>query len=67
MRGQKRVEDARRRAGVQRIHVFWRKWRRGWPGQARPWRMPNFKQSKPACRDANAQAIQQTTAATSPR
>jgi len=34
MRGQKRVEDARRRAGVPRIHVFGRKWRRGWPGQA---------------------------------
>ena len=34
MRGQKRVEDARRRAGVPRIHVFGKKARRGSPGQA---------------------------------
>ena len=35
MRGQKRVEDARRRAGVPRIHVFGKKARRGSPGQRR--------------------------------
>src|SRR5205814_9943216 len=35
MRGQKRVEDARRRAGVPRIHVCGKKASRGWLGQAR--------------------------------
>jgi len=49
MRGQKRVEDARRRAGVPHIHVCGKKARRGWPGQARPWRMPNVRQSQLLC------------------
>jgi len=52
MRGKKRVEDPRRRAGVPRIHVFGRNWRRGWPGPDRLWRMPNVKQSKLLCRDS---------------
>jgi len=38
MRGRKCVEDARRRAGIPRIHVWGKKARRRWPGQARPWR-----------------------------
>jgi len=34
---------------VPRIHVFGRKWRRGWPGQARPWRSRRIHRHARAC------------------